>query len=133
MNYCPQVALNDNEESLCTAVEILPPMIRPVPEPAEFSKENNPFIYFDLESTGLARNSHITQIAAVCGNEKFSQYVMPKVPMTSKAAEVTGLDLINGKMYCHGNEVNAVKLSAAADALLFFFYEVSIKSCFNRS
>lgn len=89
MNYCPQVALNDNEESLCTAVEIPPPIIRPVPEPAEFPKERY----------GLARNSHITQIAAVCGNEKFSQYVMPKVPMTSKAAEVTGIDPINGKMY----------------------------------
>lgn len=66
-------------------------------------------------------------------SEKFSQYVMPKVPMTSKAAEVTGIDVINGKMYCHGNEVNAVKLSAAVDALLNFFKEVSIKSCVNRS
>lgn len=74
-----------------------------------------------------ARNSHITQIAAVCGNEKFSQYVMPKVPMTSKAAEVTGIDVINGKMYCHGNEVNAVKLSAAADALLNFFMKFQSK------
>uniref|UniRef100_A0A8W8P2F2 Exonuclease domain-containing protein n=1 Tax=Magallana gigas TaxID=29159 RepID=A0A8W8P2F2_MAGGI len=127
VNYCPQVAPNDNEESLGTAVEIPPPITRPAPEPAEFSKENNPFIYFDLESTGLARNSHITQIAAVCGNEKFSQYVMPKVPMTSKAAEVTGIDVINGKMYCHGNEVNAVKLSAAADALLNFFMKFQSK------
>lgn len=47
--------------------------------------------------------------------------------MTSKAAEVTGIDVINGKMYCHGNEVNAVKLSAAVDALLNFFMKFQSK------
>lgn len=47
VNYCPQIAL-DNEETLGTAVEIPPPITRPTPDPAEFSKENNPFIYFDL-------------------------------------------------------------------------------------
>lgn len=59
MNYCPQVALNDNEKSLGTAVEIPPPITRPAPEPAEFSKENNPFIYFDLESTGLGMYGYV--------------------------------------------------------------------------
>uniref|UniRef100_A0A8W8JLI7 Mutator-like transposase domain-containing protein n=1 Tax=Magallana gigas TaxID=29159 RepID=A0A8W8JLI7_MAGGI len=99
VNYCPQVALNDNEESLGTAVEIPPPITRPAPEPAEFSKENNPFIYFDLESTGLARNSHITQIAAVCGNEKFSQWILllltsflPETPATQDSEGVTWPD-----------------------------------------
>lgn len=52
---------------------------------------------------------------------------MPKVPMTSKAAEVTGINVINGKMYCHGVEVKAVKLSAAVDALLNFFMKFQSK------
>lgn len=47
--------------------------------------------------------------------------------MTSKAAEVTGIYVINGKMYCHGKEVNAVKLSAAADALLKIFMKFQSK------
>ena len=43
-----------------------------------------------------ARDSHITQLAAVCGDEKFSTYILPRKPITRKASEVTGIEVVNG-------------------------------------
>ncbi|XP_062592816.1 uncharacterized protein LOC134254308, partial [Saccostrea cucullata] len=126
VSYCSQIALDSINLKDDKAIEIPPPVLKPTPEVAEFSMEN-PLIYFDLESTGLARSSHITQIAAVHGNERFSTFVMPEIPMTAKAAEVTGIRIINQKMYSHGVQVSALKLSAAIDALLDFFSKFQSK------
>lgn len=76
-----------------------------------------------------ARSSHITQIAAVCGSDRFSQYILPKIPITDKATEVTGLRVIDGKMFHDDKEVDAVYLVAAVDALLNF--EIPVKSYFS--
>ena len=44
----------------------------------------------------------ITQIAAVCGTNKFSQYVMPLQPITPGASKVTGLTRIGNVLYRNG-------------------------------
>ena len=43
-----------------------------------------------------ARKSHITQIAALHGDDKFSSYVMPKVAISTSASEITGLQSKDG-------------------------------------
>ena len=64
-----------------------------------------------------ARTSHITQLAAVHGSDIFSTYVMPKIPITSSATEITGIEVQNGMLFHHGNNVDALSVSAALDSL----------------
>ena len=54
----------------------------------------------------LDRTSHITQLAAVHGNETFSTYVVPGIPITPSASDIIGLELRNGTLYHHGKNVN---------------------------
>ncbi|XP_061190963.1 uncharacterized protein LOC133199106 [Saccostrea echinata] len=74
-------------------------------------------IYFDLETTGLARDSHIVQLSAVRNDEVFNKYIIPKKPMTSKATEITGIQVVNNKMYHNHEEVETVSIK---DALIQF-------------
>ena len=67
-----------------------------------------------------ARTSHITQLAAVHGSDIFSTYVMPKIPITSSATEITGIEVQNGMLFHHGNNVDALSVSAALDSLFRF-------------
>ena len=71
-----------------------------------------------------ARDSHITQLAAVCGGEKFSTYILSRKPITRKASEITGIEVVNGKMFCRNKEVNAVNISDGMDLMHFLtFYQ----------
>ncbi|XP_078337480.1 uncharacterized protein LOC111112391 [Crassostrea virginica] len=65
-----------------------------------------------------ARTSHITQLAAVHGNETFSTYVMPDIPITASASDNTGLEVRNGILYHHGKKVNTSSISVALDSFL---------------
>ena len=60
--------------------------------------------------------SYITQLAAVCGEEKFSTYNLPRKPIKPKTSEITGIEVVNGKMFCKNEEVNAVNISDGLDA-----------------
>lgn len=64
-----------------------------------------------------ARTSHITQIAAVRGKERFSCYVMPQITITPKASEITGITVNNGKMFHHSKQVDAVPVKDAFSQL----------------
>ena len=68
----------------------------------------------------LARTSHITQLAAVHGNETFSTYVMPDIPITPSASDITGLEVRNGILYHHGKKVNTSSISVALDSFFSF-------------
>ncbi|XP_069122588.1 uncharacterized protein [Argopecten irradians] len=106
-------------------MEIPPPVAPPIPSPcSQLPPSVNP-VFFDLESTGLARNSHITQIAGVCGEDMWSTFVIPKIPISTAAANVTGLTLKNGKLFHHGKPVQAVTVSKAIDDLLDFIQRQS--------
>lgn len=67
-----------------------------------------------------ARTSHILQVAAVCGDETFSTYVMPMEQITPSASEVTGLKLNNGILYHSEKKVNAISISSALESFLSF-------------
>lgn len=59
-------------------------------------------------------------MAAVCGDESFSTYVMPKEQITPSASEVTGLKLNNGALYHNERKVNAISISSALESFLSF-------------
>lgn len=63
------------------------------------AEENFPIIVFDLETTGLSRQSDIVQIAAVTENETFSAYAMPSKKITPQASDITKLAFFDGQMY----------------------------------
>ncbi|XP_062601160.1 uncharacterized protein LOC134262849 [Saccostrea cucullata] len=100
--------------------EIPPPILFPTREPVQLSQEYVP-VYFDLETTGLARTSHITQIAAAAGEERFSCFVFPKKPISPQSTNVTGISIKDGNMYHNGRKVDASSISTAVDMLLNFF------------
>ena len=47
------------------------------------------------------------------GDEKFNKYILTKIPITKKASEITGLKLINGKLYYGNKDVGAEPISSA--------------------
>ncbi|XP_067650310.1 uncharacterized protein [Haliotis asinina] len=79
---------------------------------------NTTEIFFDLEATGLARTSHVTQIAAVRGEEQFNQYILPKVQITPVAAQVTGIHVEGTRMFHHGEEVYPIHFSCSSCQIL---------------
>jgi DNA polymerase III epsilon subunit-like protein len=77
------------------------------------------FIYFDLETTSLSRNSDITHIAAVHGSAINQSYVFPRHEISVDASKVTGITchLATNKMYVQGKEVT---YTTQYQALLIF-------------
>ena len=67
-------------------------MTWPVGAFASFSKIVVYIVFFFFP----ARKSHITQIAELHGDDKFSTYVMPKVAISLSALEITGLQTKDG-------------------------------------
>uniref|UniRef100_A0A8W8NYC9 Exonuclease domain-containing protein n=1 Tax=Magallana gigas TaxID=29159 RepID=A0A8W8NYC9_MAGGI len=114
--YSPEVDVCGEEADLTF---IPPPCPSPVRVPVNISSEHVP-VYFDLETTGLARTSHITQIAAAAGELHFSCYVFPRIAISSQSASVTGISVRNGIMYHHGKRVDSKSISTAVDMLLDF-------------
>ncbi|KAK3099978.1 hypothetical protein FSP39_012810 [Pinctada imbricata] len=70
--YSTGVDLQGSED----ITEIPQPRVQPQME--NESDAGLPQVIFDLETTGLGRDSHITQIAAACGGEHWQSYVKPK-------------------------------------------------------
>ena len=92
--------------------------IETIPSPPQLNG-NESFIIFDLETTGLSRNSDITQIAAYNGVNKFNNYVLPRCDISKEASKITGITFhrSSNKMYQNGEEVQAV---TQREALLNF-------------
>ncbi|XP_062596747.1 uncharacterized protein LOC134258225 [Saccostrea cucullata] len=96
----------------------IPPPRRP-PVEGTLSAVTKP-VYFDLETTGLGRNSHITQIAAVCVDEQWQRFVRPKIPISSSASDVTGITVRNGLMFHRGKPVQSSNISDALESFMQF-------------
>ncbi|XP_046563467.1 LOW QUALITY PROTEIN: uncharacterized protein LOC124272338 [Haliotis rubra] len=89
-------------------VSIPPPLPVPVQKPLQLN--NTTEIFFDLETTGLARTSHVTQLAAVRGEERFNRYVVPEVQITPAAAQFTSIRVEGRRMFHYSEEVYPVSL-----------------------
>lgn len=76
------------------------------------------YIAFDLETTGLIQDGqipHITQVAATepKSGKAFNMYVLPTLPISDKAQEVTGLRMVDHKMQYNGTNVEAYSIYEA--------------------
>eukprot|EP00105_Crassostrea_gigas_P043178 XP_019927326.1 PREDICTED: uncharacterized protein LOC105339156 [Crassostrea gigas] len=77
-------------------------------------------VYFDLETTELGRNSHITQMAAVCGENQWQCFVKPKVPISTSASDVTCITMRGSQMFHRGKPVHSSNLSFALESFVEF-------------
>ncbi|VDI48874.1 Hypothetical predicted protein, partial [Mytilus galloprovincialis] len=113
-SYSCQIDLQDHQDIVEIPSAPVPPEVHcNIPNTAKV-------ICFDLETTSLARDSHITQIAAVNGESHWTSYVIPKLPISSQASEVTGLTMRNGRMFHQGKVVESSTISTALDGFLEF-------------
>lgn len=82
-------------------------------------------VFFDLETTGLGKNSDIIQIIAKVGEVVFQKYVIPMVDIQLEASKVTGITYSHSIniMYVHGEKVEAIFIQKA---LLEFLESLSV-------
>ena len=79
----------------------------------EYSK-----VFFDLETTSLSNHCDVTQIAAVCQNSRFDQYVTPGQEISQGASEVTGLTFQLGTLFHHNRPVESIHIKSALQSFL---------------
>ena len=77
-----------------------------VPLNSDFVK-NSKVVVFDLETTSLYSECEIVQIAATDGETHFNEYILPAGNINWKASKVNGISKNCGKLFVHGNEVQA--------------------------
>ncbi|XP_078318477.1 uncharacterized protein LOC111118926 isoform X5 [Crassostrea virginica] len=87
---------------------IPPPPPQLVQEP--LPPDNYSRVFFDLETTGLELPSEILQLAAICGDQKFSCYVLPTSSIDKQASRITGLTFDGTILFKRGVPVPAVSL-----------------------
>ncbi|XP_052065212.1 uncharacterized protein LOC127705004 [Mytilus californianus] len=82
-------------------------------------------VFFDLETTGLGRNSDIIQIAAKSNSNSFNRYVIPRVDIQIEASKITGITYSHGtnKTYVQGDIVEPVTLHKALLDFIHFLKE----------
>ncbi|VDI02752.1 Hypothetical predicted protein [Mytilus galloprovincialis] len=80
--YCSNVIADAQEPDLTV-----------IPGPSEDNCEHieKVVVFYDLETTGLSRQSSITQISAVCEEQEFNRYATPTQEISEDACRVTGL------------------------------------------
>ena len=94
----------DSEATTVDDIETLPTTVA-APDYHSISVENLSTVYFDLETTSFHKSCDIVQLAAYCGEETFSTFVLPNQVIDSRASEVTGISVISGELYSHGQKV----------------------------
>ncbi|KAK3108332.1 hypothetical protein FSP39_005757 [Pinctada imbricata] len=100
--YESGVDLNNNSpDTIEIPSNVMTPTFQKVPD-GKYS-----FVYFDLETTGLRNDSHITQIGAIVGDEKFERFVLPKKKVETGAVAVTGLSSSGTLLFKNGEPVDA--------------------------
>ena len=69
-----------------------------IPHPMTISGSESR-VFFDLETTGLGKNSEIAQIAAKVDEGVFQKYVFPRVDIQLEASKVTGITYSHSYKY----------------------------------
>lgn len=81
-------------------------------------------VVFDLETTSLNKDTEITQIAAVCDNHEFNQYVLPLRGISHRASEVTGLTCHGDILLLHGRPVHSYLIKEALQLFLAWLSDI---------
>ncbi|XP_078112758.1 DNA polymerase III PolC-type-like [Sander vitreus] len=80
-------------------------------------------VFFDLQTTGLDTPwCHITQLSAICKDNKFNVYTRPRRPIAAKVSQLTGFTVYNGRLYLRGRRVRTKPIFYA---LTFFINYLS--------
>ena len=88
---------------------VIPDPINPPQETGVSIETDLNIVFFDLETTGLALNCDILQIAAIdADSNKLSLYVLPSQDISEGASNVTGITYDGSQMFLHRKPVNAV-------------------------
>ncbi|XP_069135615.1 uncharacterized protein [Argopecten irradians] len=82
--------------------------------PPEKAREQ-PLIFIDLETTGLARTSDIVQISAICDKDRFNIYTAPTQPISLEASQATGLTYVGGILKHNGQIVQTTDIKAGLE------------------
>ncbi|XP_031169683.1 uncharacterized protein LOC116060313 isoform X2 [Sander lucioperca] len=78
-------------------------------------------VFFDLETTGLDTElCHITQLSAVCEDDEFNVYTLPRRSITEGASQLTGFTVKKGQLYLHESHVRTVSLFSALKSFIKF-------------
>ncbi|XP_053404911.1 maternal protein exuperantia-like [Mercenaria mercenaria] len=112
VNTVPMVTIDTSDE-----ITVPEPMYPP--EPDQIS-ENVTFkkVFCDIETTSFSMHTEIVQIAAVCEDETFDQYILPLRQLDPGASKVTGLTCDGGVLYHHGIAVTTIDLKSALECFL---------------
>lgn len=97
-----------------------------MPEPTDLLPTCRAVIV-DIETSGLAPSASIVQLAAKCGELQFSSNVVPLRQMDPQAAAVTGLSIVGGKLYRHGQLLTTVTSKKSAMDFVEF-----LKNCASQ-
>ena len=84
--------------------EDIPPGIIP-PSISKVNTTHCNLVFFDLETSHTGVTAEIIQIAATCGKQSFSKYVLPTHPISAKATQITNLSCRKGTLYFKNNPV----------------------------
>ncbi|KAM3609233.1 uncharacterized protein V6R79_011577 [Siganus canaliculatus] len=63
--------------------------------------QQQPLVFFDLETTGLGQGCEIVQLAAVSGGHSINLYITPRCRMQQGASRVTGFRVRRQRLYLH--------------------------------
>lgn len=87
-------------------------------------EENTNIVYFDIETTGLAADAHILQIAAMCEHQTFDVYISTKKKISPSASAVTQLHHKHGALFYRDKEVETLKIGDALESLQQFLFNL---------
>lgn len=80
--------------------------------PGKLDPEKGECIMFDIETTGLSRDSDIVQLSAFDGITEFNVYIRPNQPISKYATAISGITFSFEKntVYYNGREVESTDL-----------------------
>ena len=100
-------------------IQVIPPPVNaPVFNKIGVDKENVNLVYFDLETTSLARDCDIVQLAAVYGEQTFNSYVMSEKEIDKRASDAPGLSVRKGKLYYGEKPVKTLEVAECLKVFL---------------
>ncbi|XP_060590068.1 uncharacterized protein LOC132745230 [Ruditapes philippinarum] len=110
---CSMTALDTLGEIPNLPEPLAPPSVEHIPESLSFKQ-----VFCDIETTSLFMYTEIVQIAAVCGEEEFDQYILPLRQFDPGSSKVTGLTCDGRNLYHHGTAVRTLDLRSALERFL---------------
>jgi len=83
----------------------------------ESLKKSEMHLYFDIETSGLERNSFLLQLSAISEKQdKFDIYIRPPCPLSQECTSITGLSFVSNILFKDGVPLHTVGLYPALNS-----------------